>query len=890
MEEEKLFNNENTNNFHLYKYLEENYKKFKSSFLFFPINRTLILAKYYDFLEKNFFAFKFFFSTQMIDFNKNSEISELEIENIIKAHILDKILKENFSYIYQEILKNIKEFKGVINFEKEVNFDYLIEFLKDAALNNPNDNVFKYGKKIKEINNNSLGNLSLKLLLSKKDHFIKNDDSMKNLKDIVKLEQKNKDDKTFIEIINKMIQTFSHFFIFFLKYFEIVFEKFEFQYEFRRIYSEVNEKLIKMMNKDFKKNQNLAYKLFFDRFKGIYDNISMKLDENLSFLNENNPKKMIVILKEYRDNYFLLLKESLHSELDYKPSNLLIYEQLKEINAKINNKFIEKFEEFHVSQTKLLESLEEKMIKLLNDYILEKEVLFNTKKLQKETKNLLLVIIIASIFIGTPIEDDAYIENMTYIGRLQNAYFEEKNDNDLELLMYYLKDRESFDEHVNKIKIMLKRTIEQWNIAVKSEEINLYAMFSIIIDFQNLKPLQKTKDNKKIVLVESFSTKFRIKIMSILRNLHDFDFGYNNSEILVLLEFVISKLIFPIENGNLLKLNDRNLELYKELLNNFVFEPSHSKGNEEFVRDIRSINLELLDKKTTFLMKRVQDIQIKQEFIEAPTYFQFEKLTKIESRSRVINVCISGFLSQGSNKRKEWADLIDSCERNNSELLSLKWQSSHSDELIDFLSKSYSDLQGLGVIHSYLPVVGMAKLFLDNPFIKSFEEAKRTGFYLAHLIGDLEIFGNNAINLIGFSMGTIVIYECLLELQRMRKYDKIHDVVVMGGIIKREEMKNIRLNMISGWFYHCFSKKDWAIKFLYRLAKFGEKGIGVKRIEECADDKIRNFDCSDIIDGHMTYRVRMKEIFKRIDFNQDVWYLEKELMENGIFEFENKQK
>jgi len=49
------------------------------------------------------------------------------------------------------------------------------------------------------------------------------------------------------------------------------------------------------------------------------------------------------------------------------------------------------------------------------------------------------------------------------------------------------------------------------------------------------------------------------------------------------------------------------------------------------------------------------------------------------------------------------------------------------------------------------------KRFFSNNFIFTEKEAERVGVYLGHLIGHCKIFGNSLINLVGFSLGAVVI-------------------------------------------------------------------------------------------------------------------------------------
>jgi len=47
--------------------------------------------------------------------------------------------------------------------------------------------------------------------------------------------------------------------------------------------------------------------------------------------------------------------------------------------------------------------------------------------------------------------------------------------------------------------------------------------------------------------------------------------------------------------------------------------------------------------------------------------------------------------------------------------------------------------------------------YFSNNFTDAENEAERVGVYLGYLIGYCQIFGNSLINLVGFSLGTVVI-------------------------------------------------------------------------------------------------------------------------------------
>jgi len=834
----------------LHKVLEENYKKFKAFLPPFPLKASEISSKFSDFFKKNLAAIRLFYSSEL-SFPKDQ--TDEDIESTFSLNICDRAIQENFCMIYEALLKNQKDFADLIIFEKVVDFQLLMDFLKYM--------------KVSE-------DFSLKPLKDEKDVLLKNNENMKSLKEIMKMEEKNSKDKTFLVIVEAMSEPLANFYTFLLKYFEKVFEGFEYMEEFKIKFQEISAKLSKFFDKLFKKKEPMLYNLFNVNVSQLFDNIMLILTENLTNLKENNPKLCVMALKEFRQQAIILLKKACKDDFYFIPSELLIYRKIVEINTKIYQKFYEKCLDFEKNQSKTLEALETRLLPNILDYFLKKLMPFS--QLNENEKNLLFILIISSLF-GQKLTEKQFIDNMEYFFDLEKRYFPQKPSQELENLLSNISDLETCQENLLNIKNSKETAINQWSDKI-SEKTNLHVIFSLVLDLEKIKPFEE-KEKINHIKVEIFLTNSHEKIKIILRNMQDYAHGYSNWDVLTLIEHMISRLMCPFENEELLKIKIENKELYEKIKKNFKFQSFHT-GSDEVLKDIRNVDLENLEKKMNFLMKRVEDIQEKKECLSPPKKFQFEKLSKIETRSRIINICISGFLSQESNKRKEWADLIDVCDRKNMELISLKWLSSTEDTLLQFFSKSYTDLVSLKGISSYLPIFGLAKMMIENPFLETLGEAQKTGFYLAHLIGDLEIFGNCAINLIGFSMGTIVIFECIQELKKMGKVNVIHDVIVMGGIINREEMKSLQLNMINGKWIHCYSKKDWALKFLFRLAKFGENAIGSKRLE--GDKKIVNFDCSDFVDGHLQYRGKMSEIFLRIDFLKDHNYLLEDLETNYI--------
>ena len=126
-----------------------------------------------------------------------------------------------------------------------------------------------------------------------------------------------------------------------------------------------------------------------------------------------------------------------------------------------------------------------------------------------------------------------------------------------------------------------------------------------------------------------------------------------------------------------------------------------------------------------------------------------------------------------------------------------------------------------------------------------------------------EFFSKNYANLVGFKESSSANSLPVLILAKI-----LVDNIFLNGLSKRQDFTWLIYTKISGGFI-CFFKKNWALKFLFRLVKFGENAVGVKRLE--GDNKIVNYDCSDFVSGHLEYRPNMKMNFTRIGI---YWELE----------------
>lgn len=115
----------------------------------------------------------------------------------------------------------------------------------------------------------------------------------------------------------------------------------------------------------------------------------------------------------------------------------------------------------------------------------------------------------------------------------------------------------------------------------------------------------------------------------------------------------------------------------------------------------------------------------------------------------------------------------------------------------------------------------------------------------------------------GFSLGALVIFECLQELGRdPRANVGIVEHVVIFGLPARihpvERWQRARM-LVAGRFIHCYSKKDWVLRFLYRTTSLTLGDIaGLNPIEHVHG--IENVNMSNFVRGHLEYGDKVAEM------------------------------
>lgn len=162
-----------------------------------------------------------------------------------------------------------------------------------------------------------------------------------------------------------------------------------------------------------------------------------------------------------------------------------------------------------------------------------------------------------------------------------------------------------------------------------------------------------------------------------------------------------------------------------------------------------------------------------------------------------------------------------------------------------------------------LPLV-LTKLsyLIDNPWAVSLDRATSAGLILADSIIERGL-GTRPITLVGYSLGSRVIYSCLQELGKKGAYGLVQNVYLFGSpvVVKREEYIRAR-TAVAGRFVNGFNRNDWILGYLFRLTNGGISRIaGLAPIEDCP--WIENIDVTEEVAGHMEYRKAMPTLLMK---------------------------
>lgn len=160
--------------------------------------------------------------------------------------------------------------------------------------------------------------------------------------------------------------------------------------------------------------------------------------------------------------------------------------------------------------------------------------------------------------------------------------------------------------------------------------------------------------------------------------------------------------------------------------------------------------------------------------------------------------------------------------------------------------------------------LGLMKVagIVDNPFSVAKARADKAGEVLADaLINRAQ--GERPVTLMGYSLGSRLIFSCLKSLERRDAYGLVESVILMGSPTpsNAEDWQKIR-SVVSGRVVNVFSENDSVLAFLYRTSSFQLGVAGLQPVEGVPG--VENLNVSELINGHLRYQFLLGRILTLI--------------------------
>lgn len=164
---------------------------------------------------------------------------------------------------------------------------------------------------------------------------------------------------------------------------------------------------------------------------------------------------------------------------------------------------------------------------------------------------------------------------------------------------------------------------------------------------------------------------------------------------------------------------------------------------------------------------------------------------------------------------------------------------------------------------------------VDNPFSVAKARADKAGEVLADaLINKAQ--GERPVTLIGYSLGSRLIFSCLQSLAKRGAYGLVESVIVMGAPTpsNEEHWRRIR-SVVTGRVVNAYSENDSVLAFLYRTSSLQLGVAGLQPVENVQG--VENINVSEMISGHLRYQFLLGRIIKLIGLQDvDVQEIERE--------------
>ncbi|ORY85577.1 hypothetical protein BCR37DRAFT_385988 [Protomyces lactucae-debilis] len=157
--------------------------------------------------------------------------------------------------------------------------------------------------------------------------------------------------------------------------------------------------------------------------------------------------------------------------------------------------------------------------------------------------------------------------------------------------------------------------------------------------------------------------------------------------------------------------------------------------------------------------------------------------------------------------------------------------------------------------------LGLLKVgkLLDNPWRIAFTRSQKAGIVLADALCE-RVQGNRPISLVGYSLGSRVLYDCLKELARRKQFGLVENVVFMGAACPADSADwGMIRSVVAGRCINVYSSKDYILGFLYRTASIQLGVAGLQAVDAAGVD---NIDVSADVEGHLRYKYLVGRVLR----------------------------
>ncbi|KAL4956874.1 hypothetical protein BDW69DRAFT_192042 [Aspergillus filifer] len=248
-----------------------------------------------------------------------------------------------------------------------------------------------------------------------------------------------------------------------------------------------------------------------------------------------------------------------------------------------------------------------------------------------------------------------------------------------------------------------------------------------------------------------------------------------------------------------------------------------------------------------------------------------EKEAAQEDHRLRVTIGITGWLTEEDNFTVPWRVI-----GKDSEVFGLRWETKTLMDLghaIDKLVTTAAWAAGkhvlsktffAGLLSAMVLPMGLMKVagIADNPFSVAKARSDKAGEVLADAIIS-KVQGERPVTLIGYSLGSRVIYSCLQTLAKRHGYGLVETAILMGAPTPSDtpDWRRIR-RVVSGRLVNVYSENDAVLAFLYRTSSLQLGVAGLQPIENVPG--VENLDVSDIINGHLRYQFLVGRILRTV--------------------------